>query len=524
MSVVDEGGELRLAELVAALSLAVDLGLGQPMEHLLRSCRIALRLAEEIGLDEQERAVVYYVALLGWVGCHADAHEQARWFGDDIALKADRFPVDMVGAARAGFVLRHLGGDGGVAHRARLLGALVGSGRELAEAFESTHCRIAGGVAVGLGLGDRVAHALLQVFERWDGKGTPSGLQGERIAIASRLVALALIVEFCRRLGGPEAAVEAAVRRRGTQFDPGLVDRLRAGAPRLLAGLDATTSWDEVIGAEPALRPTLSGPEVDGALEAISDLVDLKSPFMTGHSRGVAELASGAARRSGFSEPHVRELRRAGLVHDLGRLGVSNAIWEKPETLSPAELERVRMHPYYTLRMFSHAPALAGVAELAAQHAERLDGSGYPRGLAAGSLSPSARFLAAADVYRALSEPRAHRPVYEAGRTAELLEAQVRAGRLDGEAVQAVLGAAGQPVSRRREWPAGLTAREVEVLSLLSCGSSNKQIAARLCISAKTAGNHIEHIYMKIGASSRAEASLYAMRQGLVGQPVADRR
>jgi len=515
---VDEGGELRLAELVAALSLAVDLGLGQPMEHLLRSCRIALRLADEVGLDEQERAVVYYVALLGWVGCHADGHEQARWFGDDIALKADRFPVDMIGAARAGFVLRHLGGDGGLVHRTRLLGSLIGSGRDVAEAFESTHCRIAGGVAVGLGLGERVADALLQVFERWDGKGAPNGSQGERIAIASRLVQLALIVEYYRRLGGVPAAVEAAGRRRGTQFDPGLVDRFRAGASRLLGGLDATTNWDEVIGAEPALAPTLSGPEVDRALEAISDLADLKSPFMTGHSRGVAELACAAARRSGFSELQVRELRRAGLVHDLGRLGVSNAIWEKPGTLSPAEVERVRMHPYYTSRMFSHPPALANVAELAARHAERLDGSGYPRGLEAGSLSPSARFLAAADVYRALSEARAHRPPYEPGHAARLLEAEVRAGRLDGQAVQAVLGAAGQPVSRRREWPAGLTAREVEVLSLLACGSSNKQIAARLCISAKTAGNHIEHIYMKIGASSRAEASLFAMQHGLVSR------
>jgi hypothetical protein len=151
--------------------LAVDLGLGQPMEHLLHSCLIGLRLAEEVGLDEQERVVVYYVALLGWVGCHADAHEQAGWFGDDIALKADRFPVDMAGAARASFVVGHLGAGSGLVDRARLLGSLVGSRGELARAFEATHCRIAGGVAIGLGLGSTVADALPQVFERWDGKG-----------------------------------------------------------------------------------------------------------------------------------------------------------------------------------------------------------------------------------------------------------------------------------------------------------------------------------------------------------------
>jgi DNA-binding CsgD family transcriptional regulator len=185
--------------------------------------------------------------------------------------------------------------------------------------------------------------------------------------------------------------------------------------------------------------------------------------------------------------------------------------------LSAAELERVRMHPYYTLRMFSRTPALARVAELASQHAERLDGSGYPRGLTATALSPSARLLGAADVYRALIEPRAYRPAHQPREAAGLLRAEVKAGRLDGGAVQAVIGAAGQPASRRREWPSGLTAREVEVLSLLVRGSSNKAIARQLCISAKTVGNHIERIYMKIGVSSRAEASLFAMQQGLAG-------
>jgi HD-GYP domain-containing protein (c-di-GMP phosphodiesterase class II)/DNA-binding CsgD family transcriptional regulator len=513
--VVEGGTEVRLAELVAAASLAVDLGLGQPMEHLLRSCLISLRLAQEIGLVERERVVVYYVTLLGWVGCHADGHEQAVWFGDDIALKADRFEVDMVGAERVSFVLRHVGAGGGLVRRTRLLGSLAASRGEVAGAIEATHCRIAGDVAVGLGLGSAVADALLQVFERWDGKGTPTGLRGDRIAVASRLAQLALIAEYYRRLGGVPAAVEEAVRRRGTQFDPALVDRFCASAPRLLAGLDQTSSWGHVIDSEPALRPTLSGSQLDGALEGICDLADLKSPFMTGHSRGVAQLAGAAALRSGFSEQQVHTLRQAAMIHDLGRLGVSNAIWEKPGPLSAAELERVRMHPYYTLRMFSQTAALAPVAELASQHAERLDGSGYPRGLTATALSPSARLLAAVDVYRALVEPRAYRPAHQPPDAAKLLRAEVKAGRLDGGAVQAVIGAAGQPVSSRREWPAGLTGREVEVLSLLVRGSSNKTIAARLYISAKTVGTHVEHIYMKIGVSSRAEASLFAMQHGL---------
>jgi hypothetical protein len=257
---------LRLAELVACLSLAVDLGLGQPMEHLLRSCLIGLRLAERVGMTEDKRAVVYYVALLGWVGCHADAHEQSALFGDDIALKADRFTVDMRGAARAGYVLRHLASGQPPLQRVRTLGTLLVSARELGDAFEPTHCRIAGEVAIGLGLGGGVGEALLQVFERWDGGGSPEGLAGGRLALATRIVQLAMVVEFHRRVGGVEAAFAVARRRSGRQFDPELVDRFCTSAREILAGLDVATSWDEVIDSEPALRPCVSIGELDGAL------------------------------------------------------------------------------------------------------------------------------------------------------------------------------------------------------------------------------------------------------------------
>jgi HD-GYP domain-containing protein (c-di-GMP phosphodiesterase class II) len=358
-------------------------------------------------------------------------------------LKADRFTVDMRGAAKAGFVVRHLGSGQPPLQRVRALGTLLVSARELAGAFEPTHCRIAGQVATGLGLGSAVGEALLQVFERWDGRGSPEGLAGERLALATRVVQLAMVVEFHRRIGGIEAAVEVADRRRGTQFDPGLTDRFCTNAREILAGLDVATSWDEVINSEPALQPCVPVGELDGALEAVSDLADLKSPYMTGHSRAVAQLAAEAANRSGFSEAGVERVRRAGLLHDLGRLGVSSTIWDKPAALSNAELERVRLHPYFTRRMFSRCEQLAGLAELASEHAERLDGSGYPRGLGAGQLSPAARLLAAADVYQALSEPRPYRPAYEPEQAARELASEVKAGRLDGEAVQAVLGAAG---------------------------------------------------------------------------------
>jgi DNA-binding CsgD family transcriptional regulator len=209
-------------------------------------------------------------------------------------------------------------------------------------------------------------------------------------------------------------------------------------------------------------------------------------------------------------------LRRAGLVHDFGRLGVSNAIWDKPAALGAGEWERVRMHPYFAERMLRQSEALAPLGRIVVQHCERMDGSGYPRGLSGKSISVPARLLGAADAYQAMREPRPYRAARSNAEAATELRAEVRAGRLDAEAVEAVLTAAGHRVPRRREGPAGLTVREVEVLKLLARGLSNRQIAERLAISPKTTGNHIEHIYMKINASNRATASLFAMQHGLL--------
>ncbi len=249
----------------------------------------------------------------------------------------------------------------------------------------------------------------------------------------------------------------------------------------------------------------------------MADLVDLKSPYLAGHSRGVANLVSEAARVSGHTEDEVSTLRRAALIHDLGRLGVSNAIWDKPGPLAQAESERVRLHPYLTDRMLARVSALGASREIASRHHERLDGSGYPRGLTAASLTPSDRLLAAADVYHAMNEPRPHRAPLDPGRASRELRAGAIAGRLDGEAVDAVLKAAGHRAPARRVWPGGLTAREVEVLGQLARGHSNKQIAQQLVVAPKTVANHVEHIYAKLGVSSRAAATLFATQHGLMG-------
>jgi HD-GYP domain-containing protein (c-di-GMP phosphodiesterase class II) len=338
-------------------------------------------------------------------------------------------------------------------------------------------------------------------------------------------------VEVFHRDGGIDAAVALARQRSGTQFDPAIVECFCDAADDLLAPLAEATSWEAVIDAQPGLGRTLSDPELDIALEAIADFADLKSPYTLGHSRGVADLAAEAGRRCGLADEELSELRRAGLVHDLGRLGVSNVIWDKRGPLTAVERERVRLHPYLTERILSASPALAPLGALAAQHHERLDGSGYPRGMKASMLSPQVRILAAADVYRAMLEPRPHREARTAAAAADELRTEARDGRLDGEAVDAVLRAAGHETSRRPERPAGLTAREVEILRLLARGLLNKEIARQLEISPKTVGNHIEHIYAKIGVSSRAAAALFATEHGLLsfaegggGRPAIDAR
>lgn len=498
------------------ISLGTDLGMGQPMDHVMRQSLIALRLAERLGLDEAARAVVYYVGLLGWVGCHVDAYEQAKWFGDDRALKADARGVDMAGVAAQAFVLSRVGAGRGLAERARLGVRFVGEGRRVANEMIANHWLATNELAARLGLAPDVRQALYQTFERWDGNGVPAEVKGEEILVPARLVTLADVVEIYHRTGGVSAAVAVARARSGSQFDPALVDLFCSEAPVLFAEIEAVTTWSAVIDAEPALRMVLSEEELESALEAVADFTDLKSPWTIGHSRGVADLACAATKSFGLSDADARLVRRAGLVHDLGRLGVSNAIWDKRGPLTPAELERVRLHPYLTERMLAPSAALSQLGTIAVQHHERLDGSGYPRGLRRDASTPAGRILGAADAYHAMTEPRPHRAARSAEEAAAELREGGRRGLFDGDAIDAVLRAAGHRVRRRRERPAGLTSREIEVLGLLVRGLSNREIAEQLVISRRTAGSHVEHIYAKIGVSNRARASLFAIKHGLI--------
>ncbi len=509
-------GKVRLAELVAALSLGVDLGFGQPMEHVLRQSMISMRLAEVLGLAEDQRSVVYYTALLVNVGCHSDAHEQAKWFGDDIALKSNKYDYELGSLSGVLATMRMLGSGNPPLHRFRVGVEFAVSGHRDMNKMIAQHSALARRLAEQLGLSEAVQGAVGAAYEQWDGKGWPGNLRGDAIPIASRLAQIGEFTEVAHRIGGTVAAVSLAEKRAGSQFDPEVAATFCKHAENILDGLESGETWDAVIGAEPSLGVYLSPTEFDAALLAIADFVDLKSPYMLGHARGVSELAGAAGATVGLEEPEVALLRRAGVVHGLGRLGVSNAIWDKPGTLGAGEWERVRMHPYLTERMLSQSDAMAPLGTIAVALRERLDGSGYPRRLSGGAIPLSARVLAAADAYQAMCEPRPHRDALSREQAAVELRAEVKLGRMDGDAVEAVLGTAGHRVARRREGPAGLTAREIDVLRLVSRGLPSKEIAARLVISPKTARNHIEHIYAKIGVSTRAGASLFALEHGLL--------
>ena len=516
MEAGDRDSGIRLAELVAAFSLAIDLGLGQPMEHVLRSWLIGARLAEHLGLDRNERAALYYVITLAWVGCVADTPVVAALFGDDIAYRADTFHADIRGQSGLEFMLQRVGAGQPALRRRQIADDLIATGGKAIEEAIRSHCLVTGNMADRIGLGGDVRDPLQQVFTRWDGEGVPKGIGGEAIALKTRLYHVADVAEVIHRTGGMGTAVEVARARRGTQFDPALVDLFCSVAPEVLRDRAEEDDWQAVIADDPALRRCLTERELDQALEVIADFTDLRSPSRAGHSRGVADLVTAAANFAGLPDTEVVAVRRAALLHDVGMHGVSSTIVEKPARLTSSESERMRMHSYYTERMLARPPILARLGALASLAQERCDGSGYHRGLTGPAMPATGRLLAAACAHRAMTEPRPHRPAMAAKQAARELRADARAGRLDPAAVDAVLAAAGEKRGKRRSGPAGLTPREVEVLVLIARGASNRQAARTLGITVKTVGTHIERIYGKTGASTRSTVTLFAMQHGLL--------
>jgi HD-GYP domain-containing protein (c-di-GMP phosphodiesterase class II) len=502
------GVEVRSGELFAALSLALDLGTGEPFEHALRTCLIGLELADRLDLGAEERRDVYHLSLLHSIGCTADSPEAAARYGDDIGVRSQAAPVDMARKPQvAGFIWRATGKS------PRRFSVVMAAGPKGAAKGLRAHCEVGERLAAMLSLPGSVQRALWFTFERYDGKGFPRGIGGEEIPLAARVMHVARDLHVLAvRHGAPRAEASVA-ERSGGAYDPPIARAARG----VLAALPDESVWDTVAHAPEGGAP-LRADALERACLAAAYFADLKSTYTLEHSTGVAELAEAAAWRLGMATPEVSALRQAALLHDLGRVGVSSAIWDRAGKLTDSEWERVRLHPYFTQRALARADGLRTLVRVAAGHHERLDGSGYPSGADGGQLSMPARVLAAADSFHAMREERAHRPALDAPRAAAELERDAREGRLDTEAVDAVLAAAGHrsPRPPRRALPAGLTVREVEVLALIARGKTNRQAAQALGLSPKTVGHHVQHVYSKIGVSTRAGAAVFAMEHDLL--------
>jgi HD-GYP domain-containing protein (c-di-GMP phosphodiesterase class II) len=508
---------IRAAEVIGALSLATDLGTGQPLEHALRTAVLAVRLGELGDASPEELADTYYVALLHASGCTSNGHEAIQVYDDDIAHRAAFFLIDATNPAEVlAFYRASIGaGRPPEVREALIEDAIANAGPRAREGF-ATMCEVAQRFAGWLELGEHVQASLEYVFARWDGRGFPN-VEGDALPLPIRLLHVARDISLFLSASGAAEARDVIERRSGAAYDPRLASLAVANFAELLAGLDETRMWDQAVESEPFPQRWIDGERVDAAFTALAALADLKSPWLREHSTGVADLAEAAAWRIGLTADAVATVRRAALAHDLGRVGVSNAIWEKPSPLGFGEWERVRLHPHFTERAFAQSEALTPVGLLAGSHHERIDGSGYHRGTRGQSLTQAARVLAVADCYTAMCEDRPHREALDAGEAEIELLREVKEGRLDGEVVDAVLAAAGHRTRPRpRELPAGLTERELEVLRVLVRGKSNQEIAAALQISAKTVGHHVQHVYEKAGVRSRAAATVWAFENDLV--------
>jgi HD-GYP domain-containing protein (c-di-GMP phosphodiesterase class II)/DNA-binding CsgD family transcriptional regulator len=506
----------RLLELLGGLALITDLGTGAPLEESLKRAIVGTRLARAGGCTPEETVDVLYTSLLEHLGCTAAAHEGAQAWGDDIALVRHAFLTDFtdprdVWRTYVGGMAESTGRS-----KAAVTAIALTSGRKGEVAAMTATCETAREASRRLGLAPSVQDALFHVLTMWNGKGRPP-VAREAIPLPARVMHVASVATMFALLAGPETAVEQVRRRAGTYLDPALIDVFVDRADELLAGLDEIDPYDELLDLEPDPVCLVTEEQVERVARTFGDLADLKSPWLHGHCAGVADLAAAAGEHLELDD--VWSLRLAGHMHDLGKVAVSSRIWDKPGPLTTSERDQARLHAYHGERVLARVPALAAVADLVGRHHERVDGSGYHRGLGATQLSMPARVLAAADSYRSLVEERPHRPALCPSDAVTRLRQEAREGHLDGDAVAAVLAAAGMITGVRRSRPAGLTDRQVEVLCLVAAGLSNREIAQRLVISRRTAEHHVQDVYLKIGTSSRAAAALYAMEHGLLAKP-----
>jgi len=504
-------GDVTQVEIAALLAVAQDHAFGQPPGSQLRAVVLAQHLASAAGADAAERATTWWTSALRFLGCTGHAFEVAVVFGDEIELRARSLRIDFANPFDVmRLMVNHAGpGQSGVGRLRSVLSVLAG-GKKAAELNFRTACEVADVFAKRLGLDESVCAALGATFERWNGRGLPTGAKGTAIPRPMRIAQLSQELEVLARVEGIPRALEMLGARRAKAYDPDLTDLVLEGAAGWWEAVEPADSWDTALAVAPPCAPLSEAARYESLL-VLADFADLKSPWTSGHSRGVATLAREACGPAAEA---------AALVHDLGCVAVPNTIWDKPGPLTRDERDRAETHALVTDQLLRRVPYTATLAGAAGAAHERVDGSGYHRRVNGAHLDEAQRVIAAADCYQAMTSERPHRDAYSPVDAAAELRAMSAAGRLDGESVERVLAAAGHRRAARPPLPAGLTAREAEVLRLLSLGLTTRQVADRLVITAKTADHHVQHIYTKIGVSTRGAAALFAIEHGILAAEV----
>jgi HD-GYP domain-containing protein (c-di-GMP phosphodiesterase class II) len=499
------------------LCLATDLGVGFPFQHGLHATAMTMRLCEILEVGDDTARDAYYASMLAYVSCTTDAAEGlldvfAGHQEDEVIPVIWGTPAELMRGLIGGLPPPRAGRARRILEIARRLPRAIG----IARSYQTALCEVAEMMAERLGLPSETQTLFRYLTDRWDGKGPLKRAREEEIPLALRIAWVARDAAYHHHIGGVDHAVATIGERSGRAFDPAVASAFVAGADRIIgAARPGPASFTALLESEPEPASTIDGAGIDRALAAVGDFGDLVAPALAGHSAGVAGLAARAAEAAGMAQAEVTEVRRAALVHDVGRVSVDPRVWMEPGPLGAAEWEQVRLHPYHTERILAPAPGLDRIASIARDHHERSDSSGYHRGVGGAALSPSSCLLAAADVFHAMTESRPHRPALGPDQAAAELGREANAGRLDPDAVGAVIAAAGQPIPEL-ERPAGLTEREAEVIGLLARGLLTKQVARHLDISPKTVDTHIQNAYRKIGLSTRAAATMYAMEHGLL--------
>lgn len=497
---------LRMSEVAALLAVAQDYALGQPPGAQLRATSLAQHLAAEAELAPAQRASAWWTSALRFLGCTGHAFDMAVVFGDEIEMRARSAQADFSNPFEVLRVMISSAGPGrrGPARLSAVLSLLAG-GKKAAEMNFRTACEVADVFAKRLGMNEEVAAALRTSFERWNGRGLPNGVKGTGIPVEMRVAQLTQELEILARVQGIEDALEIVRSRKGRAYDPALTDITLTHGAAWWAEVEDADPWDAALACAPA-APYLGEDSLHEALLVLADFADLKSPWTGGHSREVAALARHA------DGPTAEA---AALLHDLGRVAVPNSVWDKPGPFNRDERDRAETHALVTDQLLRRLAFTARLAPIASSGHERQNGSGYHRHAGAAQLDRSQRVLAAADCYQAMVSDRPHRPAMTPDAAAAELRAMGSTGVLDAEAVEGVLTAAGHRATKPAH-PAGLSARQAQVLRLVALGLTTREVADRLAISPKTADHHVQDIYAKIGASTRGAAALFAIENGIL--------